>query len=70
MMVIVNNIMPKWKKDETEFNVSVNDDGNGGFICRVPKPIIESLGVTDCIRFTVKKNQVVVSMGKKKIVDV
>ena len=54
--------MPKWKKGATDFPVSVNDDGNGGHICRVPKPIVEKLGITNSIKFSIKKNgDVVVS---------
>ena len=36
--------MPKWKKDETEFLVSVSNDGNGSNVCRIPKPILKKLG--------------------------
>ena len=58
--------MPKWKKDETKFQVSVNNDGNGGNICRIPKPIMETLGITDSVMFLVKnKNKVSVEAGEK-----
>lgn len=43
--------MPKWKKGETDFEVSVNDDGNGGYLCRLPKPLVEILGLDGRIRF-------------------
>ena len=57
--------MPKWKKDETNFDVSVNNDGNGGYICRIPKPIVQKLGITTSIKFLLKKNNVVVEVGEK-----
>ncbi len=50
--------MPKWKKDETEFTVSVNDDGNGSHVCRIPKPIIEKLGKPNKIKFMVKNDKI------------
>ena len=45
--------VPKWKKDATVFPVSVNADGNGGNICRIPKPVIELLGITNCVEFVI-----------------
>ena len=50
--------MPKWKKDETEFSVSVSNDGNGSHVCRIPKPIIEKLGKPNKIKFVVKSNRI------------
>ena len=52
------NDMPRWKQDETEFVVSVNDDGNGGNICRIPKPIVEMLGIAGSVKFINKKGKV------------
>lgn len=53
--------MPKWKKDETDFVVSVNRDTNGTYICRLPKPVMEGMGIDDRIRFHVFSNRVEVS---------
>jgi len=59
-------MMPKWKKDETKFEVSVNDDGNGGNICRIPKPIVERLGITDSVQFLIKHKNIVIQAGERK----
>ena len=51
--------MPKWKKGETRFSVSINDDGNGGKICRIPKPIYDLLQTPSKIVFLIgKKNNI------------
>ena len=49
--------MPRWKKGETDFTVSVNIDNNGGYVCRLPKPMIEQLGIKDKIRFRLSGKQ-------------
>jgi len=43
--------MPKWKEGETEFSVSVNDDGNGSNTCRIPKPIMDRMNYPKRIKF-------------------
>ena len=48
--------MPKWKKYETKFLVSINEDGNGGNICRIPKPVYDHLELSNSIIFEKKKN--------------
>lgn len=53
--------MPKWKKDATEFIVSVNDDGNGSNICRIPKPIIEKLGQPEKIKFVIDGKKITIN---------
>ncbi len=56
--------MPKWKKDATKFRVRVNDDGNGGNICRIPKPIMIHLEASNSLEFEIKKNgKVLVALG-------
>jgi hypothetical protein len=50
-------IMPKWKKDETEFNVSVTYHEHRGCQAYLPKPIIEMLGNPKSIKFIVKDNK-------------
>lgn len=44
--------MPKWK-DETDFAVSVSKDNRGAFVCRLPKPMVEMMGIGDKARFRV-----------------
>ncbi|MHB2037146.1 MAG: hypothetical protein ACYCPW_10455 [Nitrososphaerales archaeon] len=46
--------MPKWKKDETEFPVSLGYNEVKGYWVTVPKPIVELLGVPKKIKFLVK----------------
>ncbi len=58
-------IMPKWKKDETEFPVSVGFNEVKGYWVTVPKPIIEFLGKPDRITFLIKgKTKVEVIAGE------
>ena len=46
--------MPKWKKDETGFNVSVTYHQHRGYQAYIPKPIMEMLGNPKNIKFIVK----------------
>ena len=61
--------MTRWKKDAKEFDVSVseskNKDGSQSFICRIPKPIVESLGNPSSLIFKINKGKIVVEAGKK-----
>ena len=61
--------MTRWKKDETEFDVSIspskNKDGSQSLICRIPRPIVESLGSPDSLKFKIKKKGIVVEAGNK-----
>lgn len=51
--------MPRWKKDETKFTVSVNVDRHVR-VCRIPKPIIDMLGDPDSLTFSVKGGKIMV----------
>lgn len=53
--------MPKWKKNETDFTVSVSKDNRRAFVCRLPKPMVEMMGIGDKVRFRVLENRVEVS---------
>ena len=61
--------MTRWKKDAKEFDVSLsrskNRDGSESLICRIPKPIIESLDSPDSILFKLGKNKISVEAGNK-----
>jgi hypothetical protein len=46
-------IVPKWKKDETEFHVSVSHHETRGYQCYLPKPIMEFLGKPELIKFVI-----------------
>jgi hypothetical protein len=46
--------MPKWKKDATEFTVSVNHNEERGYQSSIPKPVMDTLGRPDRITFLIK----------------
>lgn len=50
--------MPKWKKDATEFRVSVNYHPTRGILVFLPKPIAGLLGKPKSITFVVKGKRV------------
>lgn len=56
--------MPKWKKDETEFTVSLGYNDVKGYWVTVPKPIVQILGEPDKITFEVKGKKVEVLSAK------
>ena len=56
--------MPKWKKDETEFNVSISPDGNGSHSCRIPKPILKKLGKSNKIKFVIEGKKIMIRTGE------
>ena len=45
--------MPKWKKDAKEFTVSVNFNEGRGYQSSIPKPIMNTLGVPDKVKFVI-----------------
>jgi hypothetical protein len=49
--------MPKWKKDQIEFKVSVTYHEHRGCQAYIPKPIIEVLGTPKSIEFIIKSNK-------------
>jgi len=50
--------MPKWKKDATEFSVSVNHNATRGYQSSIPKPVMDVLGNPRTITFVVKGKKV------------
>jgi len=52
--------LTRWKKDAKEFSVSLSNDGSEGFVCRVPKPILEILGQPNRIKFVLKGNHIAI----------
>ena len=50
--------MPKWKKDATEFTVSINYHPTRGTLVFVPKPVLELLGNPKSITFVVRGKKV------------
>ena len=53
--------MTRWKKDATEFVVKLSNDGSNSMSCRVPKPILEKLDHPDNLKFSIKKNMILIS---------
>ena len=61
--------VPRWKKDETVFEVAVNTNSLRGAQTTIPKPIADLLGITDSVIFEIKDRKgkrVVVEKGEKK----
>lgn len=50
--------MTRWKKDETEFNVRLTEDGRNSVVCRVPKPIRDFLNNPTSITFLIVGNEI------------
>ena len=55
--------MPRWKKDETEFEVSVTHHEHRGYQAYLPKPVMDMLGDPTTIKFVVKRKRVEVEAG-------
>jgi hypothetical protein len=58
---IVPLSMPKWKKDETVFTVSLSYHPRRGTLCLIPKPIVEALGNPEQITFVMKGRKIEVT---------
>lgn len=56
--------VPKWKKNATEFTVSVNHNEARGYQSSLPKPVMELLGNPESIKFVIKGKKVEVSAQK------
>ncbi len=56
--------MTRWKKDETEFKVSItaNKQSNTSY-SYIPKPILEQLGDPTSLKFLMTKGKIVVQSG-------
>ncbi|MDE2439050.1 MAG: hypothetical protein KGN01_06725 [Patescibacteria group bacterium] len=52
--------MPKWKKDATEFIVTVTYNDEKGSQVTVPKPLLERLDHPDKIRFLIAGKTILV----------
>lgn len=56
--------MPKWKKDATEFEVSVTYHDHRGYQAYLPRPVMEKLGDPDTIKFVVKGKHIELEAGQ------
>ncbi len=61
--------MPKWKKDATEFEVSVTHHEHRGYQAYLPKPIMDILGSPKAIKFVIKGKRIELEAGKGDKVD-
>jgi hypothetical protein len=61
--------MPKWKKDATEFEVSVTHHEHRGYQAYLPKPIMEILGDPETIKFVLKGKKIEVEKGSATKLD-
>jgi hypothetical protein len=52
--------MPRWKKDETRFPVSISANETRGYQATIPKPIVERLADPHHITFVVKGKRITV----------
>jgi hypothetical protein len=55
--------MPRWKKDQKEFIVSVTHHEHRGYQSYLPKPIMEMLGNPNTIKFIIKNTKVELEAG-------
>jgi hypothetical protein len=59
----VIHYMPRWKRDQKEFTVSVTYHQHRGYQSYLPKPIMEMLGNPKAIKFIVKNKKVELEAG-------
>jgi hypothetical protein len=57
--------LPKWKKDATEFEVSVTRHEHRGYQTYLPKPIMKRLGEPKTIKFLVKGKHIELEAGQE-----
>jgi hypothetical protein len=55
--------VPRWKKDQKEFIVSVSYHEHRGYQSYLPRPIMELLGSPKTIKFIIKNKKVEVEAG-------
>lgn len=55
--------MPKWKKDATEFEITVSYHEHRGYQAYLPRPIMDILGDPDTIKFVLKGKKIEVERG-------
>jgi hypothetical protein len=50
--------MPRWRKDQTEFIVSVTYHEHRGYQTYIPRPVMERLGKPKAIKFIIKNRKI------------
>jgi len=58
--------LPKWKKDATEFTVSVNYHPTRGILVFLPRPLAKLLGNPSSVTFTVKGKRIELKAGESE----
>jgi hypothetical protein len=53
--------MPKWRKDATEFSVSVNFHETRGYQATIPRPVVEKLEDKTRMTFRIRGKRVSVT---------
>jgi hypothetical protein len=53
--------MPKWKKDATEFTVSLNFHKTRGYQATIPRPVVEKLADRSKLTFRIKGERVTIT---------
>lgn len=51
-------VVPKWKKDQMEFPVTVSSHETRGFQAYIPKPLMEMLGNPKSIKFVIHGSEI------------
>jgi hypothetical protein len=57
--------MPKWRRDATEFPVSINYVEKRGYQSSIPRPVIDILGKPSTIKFIVKGKKIEIVAGDR-----
>lgn len=59
--------MPKWKKDATEFVVSISHNTQRGTsFSYIPKPLLERLGNPAALKFSIQNGKIVMARAPAK----
>lgn len=60
---VVDKYMPRWRKDQTEFTVSVTYHEHRGYQTYLPRPVMEMLDNPKAITFIIKNKKIEVESG-------
>lgn len=58
-------LVPKWKKEATEFTVSVNFHPTRGYQSSIPLPVMEKLGKPGELTFVIRGSRIEI-IGRKQ----
>jgi hypothetical protein len=63
-VVMPTLLVPKWKKEATEFTVSINYHPTRGYQSSIPLPVMEKLGKPDKLTFVIKGSKIEITPEK------